>query len=294
MKKVIIVSHPEPRHDDDLIAIALLLTLNPKAEIKFVHPQEVPQEYLKDKNVILVDVGMQYDPSLNNFDHHQDKEIPSSLILIAKHFYPEINTQAPFMQAIDIKDRFGIQEAIKRGLIRADEKTDKKRKVILKTEITPKTASIITNTVKTLSKANASYEDFINMLYNLLYNTEEFQKALKQTEEEEKAFERRLQQVQIIEKDIKIGISKETLAPYHYEAFKRTQIDLLIEANSMNPNHTSLIVNTNSTVKEKAQEIRDKLIENMPLVFKHPTGFIAVVNLPVDEVIKTLKEANYV
>lgn len=294
MKEITIVSHLEPRHDDDLIALALLLTRYPKAKIKLVHPQQVPQEYLEDKKIILVDVGMQYEPNLNNFDHHQDKEIPSSLILIAKHFYPEINTQAPFIQAIDIKDRFGIQETIKRGLIRANENTDKKRKVILKTEITPKTASIITNTVKTLSKTNASYEDFINMLYDLLYNTEEFQKALKQTEEEEKAFEEKLQQVQIIEKNIKIGLSPKTLAPYHYEAFKRTQIDLLIEANSMNPNHTSLIVNTNSPSKEKAQEIRDKLIENMPLVFKHPTGFIAVVNLPVEEVIKTLKEANYV
>lgn len=288
MKEITIVSHLEPRHEDDYLAIALLLTRYPNAKIKLVHPQQIPEEYTKDKNTILVDVGMQYEPSLNNFDHHQNKEIPSSVILIAKHFYPEINTQTPFMQAIDIKDRFGIQETIKRGLIKANENTDKKRKVILKTEITPKIASIITSLVKTLSKTNASYENFINMLYDLLYNTEEFQKALKETEEEEKVFERKLKQVQIIEKDIKIGISKETLAPYHYEAFKRTQIDLLIEANSMNPNHTSLIVNTNSKTKEKAQEIRDKLIENMPLVFKHPTGFIAVVNLPVEEVIKTL------
>ncbi|MEM5854197.1 MAG: MYG1 family protein [Candidatus Aenigmatarchaeota archaeon] len=288
MKEITIVSHLEPRHEDDYLAIALLLTRYPNAKIKLVHPQQIPEEYTKDENTILVDVGMQYEPSLNNFDHHQNKEIPSSVILIAKHFYPEINTQTPFMQAIDIKDRFGIQETIKRGLIKADENTDKKRKVIIKTEITPKIASIITSLVKTLSKTNASYENFINMLYDLLYNTEEFQKALKETEKEEKAFERKLKQVQVIEKNIKIGISKETLAPYHYEAFKRTQIDLLIEANSMNPNHTSLIVNTNSKTKEKAQEIRDKLIENMPLVFKHPTGFIAVVNLPIEEVIKTL------
>jgi hypothetical protein len=43
---------------------------------------EVAQEDLNDPDVFVVDVGRQYVPSLNNYDHHQDEALPSACMLV--------------------------------------------------------------------------------------------------------------------------------------------------------------------------------------------------------------------
>lgn len=53
----------------------------------------------------------------------------------------------------------------------------------------------------------------------------------------------------------------------------------------MNNTHTNLIVNTSSPLKDKAFELREKILAviNAPIVFKHPNQFIVVVDKKIDE-----------
>ncbi|MFN3263305.1 MAG: MYG1 family protein [Aquificaceae bacterium] len=274
-----IVSHRPPRHMDDYIAICLLKNLYPQAQIEYTHPQEVPKEYLEDKNVVLVDVGMRYEPEKSNYDHHQDSNLSCSAILVLKHF-TDLPLDAPFLKAIDLTDRFGVNKALQEGLIRKDKEVDFKRKVILFTEITDAVASIVHNTVKILAKGKANYETFINFLYGMLSHLPEFRQAKEKLE----SYEERLEKVQVVEVDgLRVGYSLQTLAPFHYEAFNRFKLDMLVERNSMKEEHTSLIINTSSENKDKAYALRESLIEDMPVVFRHATGFIVVVDVPVEE-----------
>lgn len=180
-----IVSQLAPGHFDGCwLGICLLKALHPKAQIEHVHPQEVPEEYLRRKDVYLVGVGMRYEPQLNNFDHHQDLGLPSSAILILKRFYPEVDTSARFLQAIDKIDRFGFQSALKEGLVRENMSIAEKRRVLLLMEITPQVARITTQAIKFASKMNAEYENFTKLLYSLLSHTEELQRAKEQVAKE--------------------------------------------------------------------------------------------------------------
>ncbi len=172
-----IVSHMPPGNLGSWLAICLLKALYPQAQIENIHPQEIPEEYLSRKDICLVDVGMRYEPEVNNFDHHQNSELSSSVILVLRHFYPQVDTSARFLQAIDTIDRFGFKTALQQGLVRGDKSTDEKRKVLLLTEITPQVALLVSQAVKFAAKMNASYESFIEFLYSLLLHTEEFQRA---------------------------------------------------------------------------------------------------------------------
>ena len=282
MKKI--VSHKPPRHLDDWLAICLLKNLYPQAQIEYIHPQEIPEEYLEKREICLVDVGMRYEPQLNNLDHHHNLEIPSSVILVLRHFYPQVDSSAKFLRAIDTIDRFGIQSALKEGLIRGDRSTDEKRRVLLLMDISPQSALLVWQAIKFAAKMNASYESFMEFLYSLLLHTEELQKAREQVEREKQELERRLREIKVHEVNgIKVGISTESLAPRHSEVFQRTGVDILIERNSMNREHTSLIVNTFSPNKDRAYEIREEFIKEMPVVFRHQTGFIVVVDKSVEE-----------
>lgn len=279
-----IVSHLAPRHMDDWLAICLVKALYPKAQIEYVHPQSVPEEYIKSKDICLIDVGMSYDPEVNNYDHHHNLEIPSSVILVIKHFTPEVDMNARFLKAIDIIDRFGFKSALKQGLVREDKDSDEKRKVILLTEITENIASIVSKAVKFAGKMNSSYEDFMTFLYALLSETVELKSAKEKLEREKQEFERKLKGLRVFDlQGIKVGLSTESLAPYHYMVFEKG-IDLLVERNSMNKDHTSLIVNTASPNKDKAYELREMLIKDLPVVFRHQNGFIVVVDRNVEDI----------
>lgn len=107
-----IVSHLPPRHLDDFLAVAYLKYLFPQAELEFVHPQRVPLEYLQDSKIILVDVGSVYDPEKNNYDHHQNINLPCSLVLVLKHFSDMDIENNYLLQVIDFIDRFGLSKAI--------------------------------------------------------------------------------------------------------------------------------------------------------------------------------------
>lgn len=106
-----IVSHLPPRHMDDTLAILYLKARYPEAEIEFVHPQqdeEKLKEYREDPEVILVDVGGDYEPAKGNFDHHQDLNLPSSIKLVLQGKEENLSENAKrFIQIVDEIDRKG-------------------------------------------------------------------------------------------------------------------------------------------------------------------------------------------
>jgi len=277
-----IVSHKAPRHLDDFLAIAYLKALYPNAEIEFVHPQGVSEEYLKDPQVVVVDVGGKYEPELNNFDHHQDKELPCSLVLLLKKIGLYQNT--PFLKALSVIDTQGFPQAVSMGLVKPSKEIDEKRKVILMTPITEETAKVTYEVVISALKENFDFDQLIETLWNELSSTQAFQFAFVEYTKQREQFKEKVSQVifQRID-DLLLAYSKESLAPYHSDFFSEYGVNLLIEANSMNNAHTSLIVNTSSPLKDKAFELREKILTlaNAPIVFKHPNGFIVVVDKEV-------------
>jgi hypothetical protein len=80
-----IITHGGQAHADDLLAVAVLLTKFPDAEVHRV--SEVPEDI---GDAIVVDIGGKYDGE-HFFDHHHDPSLPASLILVLRKFFPEIN-----------------------------------------------------------------------------------------------------------------------------------------------------------------------------------------------------------
>lgn len=284
MKKI--VSHLAPRHMDDWLAISLLSYLYPDAQREYVHPQKVPQEYLQDPQVAVVDVGSSYDTGENNYDHHHDLNLECSLSLVVKKFFPELYP-SEVLRAIDITDRFGVKKAVEEGLVSFDKEVDEKRKIILMTEPEAEAGRVAYKLLSYAKEVRLDHNSFISMLYESMKVLGLTQKAEEELRRQKEEFERKVSKV--MWKDIegfKVAISYESLAPYHADFFSQTQADILIEQNSMNKEHTSIIVNTNKTHKDRAIEVADKLAEGQEIVFRHATGFIRVINKSVEDFIE--------
>lgn len=82
-----IVTHDTTFHADDVIAVEMLQMrrLAPAPVVRTRDPEELAAS-LSDPKVVVLDVGGQYDPELNNYDHHQDVSLPSAAGLIFRHF----------------------------------------------------------------------------------------------------------------------------------------------------------------------------------------------------------------
>lgn len=81
MYKVIV--HPGSAHKDDFLSVAVLLTL---LDVEVVYRREATPQDLADPMTYVVDVGMQHNEELHNFDHHQDPRLPCAFHLVMKHF----------------------------------------------------------------------------------------------------------------------------------------------------------------------------------------------------------------
>lgn len=168
MKKI--VSHLPPRHMDDFLAIAILKTLYPNAELEYVHPQEVPQEYYEDYQVALIDAGGKYEPDKRNFDHHQDKNLECSLVLVIKHFLPTFYKRVKNHKAltfIDLTDRFGVKKASEITNTPLSKEIDQMRKTVLLAD-PEKHYEEIADAFKKALENSSDYNEFMEEFYNTL------------------------------------------------------------------------------------------------------------------------------
>ncbi len=90
-----IITHDGKAHMDELTASAfLVLALGEQPEeILRIDSREAGRMVRENEigeNDWVLDCGMVHDPGRRLFDHHQDGEIPSTVVLVFEHFFPEL------------------------------------------------------------------------------------------------------------------------------------------------------------------------------------------------------------
>jgi hypothetical protein len=103
----LIITHPGTAHFDDFFAISLVLAVNDNISytIERRHPTE---DELANPDIWVIDVGMNLEPDLKNFDHHQSTDIPASFILVADYLNLTATLRiTPWWEFKDEFDRFG-------------------------------------------------------------------------------------------------------------------------------------------------------------------------------------------
>jgi len=101
-----IVTHPGSAHKDEFLAICLAIH---KIGCTNVERRVVTDADLNDPSVMVIDQGKQYNPALNNFDHHHDRNLQSSYPLVAKHFGLDelLKLSDKSYNTVDVEDREG-------------------------------------------------------------------------------------------------------------------------------------------------------------------------------------------
>ena len=289
MRKVKIVSHKPPRHLDDFISLIFLKSKYEDSKIEFVAPQDsILEEYRKDKNIILVDVGSDYNPTLKNYDHHQDLNLPCSFILVIENEFPQYRyiLDNPVIKFIDINDRYGFKKACEEFNISPSKRIDDMRKVILLSEPFKDSdlSKIVVSIFIDIVKKVKDYNTFIEIYYKELDNIGILEGAKERIKKEEEEFKRKIESAKIFERNgLKVVYSTESFSPFHYRVFNILKVDLIIERNSMNKEHTSIIKNTSSPIANNLD--LSKVFDFYRKVFIHKNGFIAVI----DEYIENIK-----
>jgi hypothetical protein len=278
VKKV--VTHKEPRHWDDFIAVALLKRSYSDAVVEFVHPQGVPMEYYQDREVCLVDVGGRYEPEWMNFDHHQDLNLNCSLVLVLKDVYG-LTVMSRVLRFIDLADRYGVKRVSEELGVRLDPQEDAMRREILLIDL-----SQYGKEVGEVLWDNLLIDDYslwVRKVYTELEERGLLDEPRRKIREEEERYREKVGRVEVMEYgDVRVAFSAESLAPYHYKFFRESGVDLLVERNAMSREQTSVIKNTSS---EKAKDIDlGKVFEEYPKVFLHQNRFIAVIGVQYEEV----------
>ena len=95
MKKTIeIITHANTFHADELLAIATFTHFMNKddvCEINVVRMNSVTPTMLENPELYIFDLGGEYNELLGNFDHHQDKSLPASNILVLDYFCQDVD-----------------------------------------------------------------------------------------------------------------------------------------------------------------------------------------------------------
>ncbi|WP_299459382.1 MYG1 family protein [uncultured Microscilla sp.] len=82
-----LITHNGSFHADEVFAVAILQRLKgAHLHITRTRHPDLLGKVIKDSSVLVVDVGLMYDPAHNNFDHHQDRDLKSAAGLVWEHF----------------------------------------------------------------------------------------------------------------------------------------------------------------------------------------------------------------
>lgn len=293
-----IVSHKAPRHSDDFWALVLAANYYiPIEGYEFISPQEVPSEYVESDDIMLIDVGRDFDEGKLNFDHHQDKNILCSFMLLLSYLakkYPGKNELVSILISdvatqIDYLDRKGYQNLVKEFNLTENTKefllggkfyTLKPQEIInivldlnitipyvYKTLYSAMCYSIID---KQSSNINEFYQ---NILQYLIDNTTiDLEEMLIEQRQE---LQKELEHVRIFEySGFKIAYSPDEVIKNTRTLFETGGVDLIVSKNSQNPRHTSI------TLENKYVRMYDlrKLKEYYDIVFIHNSGHFCAIN----------------
>lgn len=106
---MLVITHPGKFHLDEIVAISLLKLRFEREDGIPVHVERrMPTDAeMQSHEVWVVDIGGAYWPRLRNFDHHHDKSIPCSAVLVAKEILSAQSYElaSEFLDAVDAADR---------------------------------------------------------------------------------------------------------------------------------------------------------------------------------------------
>lgn len=82
------VTHSGSFHPDEVVGGAIVKRRYPNIRFVRTRDKTALERFKRDRNVIVSDVGGEYNPYMNNYDHHQDVEnLPSSAGMIFDNFF---------------------------------------------------------------------------------------------------------------------------------------------------------------------------------------------------------------
>ena len=112
-----IIVHRGTFHADDVFCVALMKVLDLCVD---GYARKVPTELdLSDPNVLVADVGLQLNPTLNNFDHHVYAGGPCSFELLCRDLVPwamEDSSFSDFVCSISEQDTQGIKNELSQAI----------------------------------------------------------------------------------------------------------------------------------------------------------------------------------
>lgn len=114
MKKIEkVITHAGAFHADEVLAIAILRHFGVVAPVdrKF----QVTPEELADPEILVLDVAQKFEPELGNFDHHHDRNLPATNILIADWLVVEGEISSEVRA--NLQDFLGYVSDVDRGII---------------------------------------------------------------------------------------------------------------------------------------------------------------------------------
>jgi len=255
--KVVIIHHPKPYHLDDFLAVSLLLYKYSSDDVTRI---TVSQFSLEDVEklasqydlVIAVDIGkiLYISPNIKIYDHHHDIDIPSSLVLVLKHEFPELwrkITNIPklrnLINFIDFRDRFGLPKALQKFSISDNVGIIRFYDILLSQEPSREVGEAFINLVNSYYSVSEKVS-----VYNI--------------------------------SGIKVAVTEEDPKKLPTSViFDVIDAELLLQPNVRNLNHTSVIKNSLSPKYNSLNLANLKSRYNV--VFLHPNGFLAVIDKPV-------------
>ena len=105
-----VVTHDTTFHADDVFAVAMLTQFHAGFNLIRTRDENILKYARLDPQIVVLDVGGQFDSEMLNFDHHQDIELPSAASLVYEHFKDRICPQPAqpyfeeFVSVIDLLD----------------------------------------------------------------------------------------------------------------------------------------------------------------------------------------------
>lgn len=244
-----IITHAGFSHADDLLSVALLLTKFPAATIHRV--ARVDERDLDDPEVIVVDVGGKFEPEKSNFDHHHDRNLPASLIMVIQHFFPEIPEDIEELQWISDWDTMGPVATQKKWGVNLPSFRDPIAEVVLR----------VFSRVKVIEPGDLLHDALVMLGSELL----EFLR-------EQKEFIEKAKNAEVFEvKGLKVVKLSENV-PVRFVKKVHSDVAIVVQPNQREPGKLSV-----TRIDDHPRVDFNRVREMHGVFFVHATGFMAVV-----------------
>jgi len=268
--KVLIVHHVKPYHLDDYLAVSLLMykysKLGYEVERREVRDEKeleniITTESNKYDKIIVVDIGKKYQitEKVAYYDHHHDANTPCSLVLVLKHEFPELYEKIQrieplrrLVEYIDLRDRFGEKKADETLGIVEPFPLIRMLTAILMTEPSPQVGENFVRLVESYAKVIETTE---------VYRVNDITVAVNRADSRE----------------VPVSIIADVLSP-----------DIIIQKNVRDPEAISVVKNQYSEKYDKID--LERLKTKYAVTFIHPTKFMAVIKMKIEDVTKEVVE----